>query len=193
MNMQAMTIWASCSACLKRVNELHKVGKKDRQRSLTPPENAAIIPAVLGIELEETKKTRQVVGLQFAVTLTVACAALFKGGDLQLALAVLSGGSVSVANGVLLAWRLSRSSSCSVNEAHPLDVQHRFRDAQHQLRRLYFYVAERFLVVATLLALCLLLLKDRQLAVLAGFVSGQLVLIVARVFLNKFKTEIATK
>ena len=160
---------------------------------MTPPENAAIIPAVLGIELEETKKTRQVVGLQIAVTLTVAGAALIKDDGLQLALAVLCGGSVSVANGVLLAWRLSRSSSCSVNEAHSLDVQHQLRDAQHQLRRLYFYVAERFLVVATLLALCLVLLKDRQLAVLAGFVSGQLVLIVARVFLNKFKTEIAIK
>lgn len=160
---------------------------------MTPPENAAIIPAVLGTELEETKKTRQVVGLQIAVTLTVAGAALIKDGGLQLALAVLCGGSVSVANGVLLAWRLSRSSSCSVNEAHSPDVQHQLRDAQHQLRRLYFYVAERFLVVATLLALCLVLLKDRQLAVLAGFVSGQLVLIVARVFLNKFKTEIAIK
>jgi small-conductance mechanosensitive channel len=164
---------------------LSETGSGNDQQSLTPPENAAIIPALLDVEAEETKKTRQVVWLQIAVTLTVAVIAYITGGS-QLALAVFSGGSVSIANGILLAWRLSRSSSCSVNEAHPLDAQQRLGDAQHQLRRLYFYVAERFFVVAALLGMCLVVLKLPQLAVLAGFTLGQVVLMAARVLINKF-------
>jgi ATP synthase protein I len=165
---------------------LRETGTENQQQSLTPPENAAIIPAVLGVEAEEIKRTRQVVCLQIVVALAIAGVAYSTEGGPQAALAVLSGASVSVANGMLLAWRMSRSSSGSVNEAHPLD-------AQHQLRRLQFYAAERFLVVAALLGLCLAALKLPQPAVLAGFVTGQAVLMAARVILNKFKTEIVTR
>lgn len=166
---------------------MRKVGTENRQQSLTPPENAAIIPAVLDVEVEEIKKTRQVVGLQMVVTLTITGVAYSTGSGTQLALAVLSGGSVSVINGLLLAWRLSRSASCAVNAVH------QSLDAQHQLRRLYFYAAERFLVVVALLAFCMAALKLPSPAVLAGFVMGQAVLMAARIFLNKFKTEIVTK
>jgi hypothetical protein len=166
---------------------VREVGTENQQQSLTPPENAAIIPAVLDVEVEEIKKTRQVVGLQMAVTLAVTGVAYSTGGGPQLALAVLSGGSVSIINGVLLAWRLSRSVSCTVNEAH------QSLDAQLQLRRLYFYAAERFLVVVALLGLCMAALKLPSPAVLAGFVMGQAVMMLARIFLNKFKTEIVTK
>lgn len=166
---------------------MREIGTENQQQSLTPPENAAIIPAVLDVEVEEIKKTRQVVGLQMVVTLAVAGVAYSTGSGPQLVLAVLGGGSVSVINGVLLAWRLSRSASCAVNEAH------QSLDAQHQLKRLYFYAAERFLVIVALLGLCMAALKLQSSAVLAGFVMGQTVLMVARIFLNKFKTEIATK
>ncbi len=166
---------------------MREVGTEHQQQSLTPPGNATIIPAVLDVEVEEIKKTRQVVGLQIVVTLVVSGVAYSTGSGPQLALAVLSGGSVSVINGVLLAWRLSRSASCAAKEAH------QSLDAQNQLRRLYFYAAERFLVVVALLGLCMAALKLPSPAVLAGFVMGQAVLLVARIFLNKFKTEIVTK
>ena len=166
---------------------MREIGTENQQQSLTPPGNTAIIPAVLDVEVEEIKKARQVAGLQMAVTLTVAGIVYSTGSGPQLALAMLSGGSVSVINGVLLAWRLSRSASCVAKEAH------QSLDAQHQLRRLYFYAAERFLVVVALLALCIAALKLPAPAVLAGFVIGQAVLMVARIFLNKFKTEIVTK
>lgn len=166
---------------------MREVGPEKQQQSLTPPRNAAIIPAVLDVEAEEIKKTRQVVGLQIVVTLAVTGVVYSTGSGPQLALALLSGGSVSVINGVLLAWRLSRSASCAANEAH------QSVDAQLQLRRLYFYAAERFLVVVALLGLCMAALKLPSPAVLAGFVMGQTILMAARIFLNKFKTEIVTK
>ena len=166
---------------------MREAGTEHQQQSLTPPGNAAIIPAVLDVEVEEIKKTRQVVGLQIVVTLVVTAVAYSTGSGPQLALAVLSGGGVSVINGVLLAWRLSRSASCAAKKAH------QSLDAQHQLRRLYFYAAERFLVVVALLGLCMAVLKLPSPGVLAGFVIGQAVLMAARIFLNKFKTEIVTK
>lgn len=158
---------------------MREVGTEQQQQSLTLPENAAIIPAVLDVEVEEIKKTRQVVGLQIVATLVVTGVVYGTGSSPQLALAVLSGGGVSVINGVMLAWRLSRSASCAAKEAH------QSLNAQHQLRRLYFYAAERFLVVVALLGLCMAALKLPLPAVLAGFVMGQAVLMTARIFLNK--------
>ena len=96
-------------------------------------------------------------------------------GTPQFALAVLSGGGVSVVNGALLAWRMSRAALSSVQNAH------------HQLRLMYFYAAERFLVVVALLGLCMAVLKLTPLAVLGGFVMGQAALLAARLFLIRFK------
>jgi hypothetical protein len=151
------------------------------QQSLTPPVNAAIIAALFDAEAKEKKLVRQVIGLQMVVTLAVATIAYGMEETPQFVLAVLSGGGVSVINGTLLAWRMSRAALSSVQDAH------------HQLKIIYFYAAERFLVVVVLLGLCLTALKLSPLALLGGFVMGQAVLSVGRLFLNCFKTEIVIK
>ncbi len=145
-----------------------------QQQSLTPPLNAAIIAALFDAEAKEKRLVRLVIGLQMMVTLVVATIALGMEETPQFILAVLSGGGVSVINGALLAWRMSRAALSPVQDAH------------HQLKTMYFYAAERFLVVVALLGLCLTVLKLSPSAVLGGFVMGQAVLLAARLFLNKF-------
>jgi len=142
------------------------------QQCLTPPENAAIIAALLDVEAKEKKLARQVIVLQIAATLIGASIAYGIKGSPQFAIAVLSGGAVSIVNAVLLAWRMARSALHPAHEAH------------HQLRLLYLYAAERFLVVVTLLCLCLAM-KLPPLAVLGGFVIGQAMLLAGRLILNR--------
>lgn len=96
-------------------------------------------------------------------------------GTPQAAIAVLSGGGISVLNGALLTWRISRAALSPVHDAH------------HQLRLMYLYTVERFMVVIALLGLCLAALKLTPLAVVSGFITGQAVLMATRIFLNKFK------
>jgi ATP synthase protein I len=160
---------------------LSKNVSEAQQQCLTPPGNAAIIAALFDIEAKEKKLALQVVGAQMVVTLIVAGMAYGMNGAPKLALAVLSGGGVSVVNGALLAWRMSRAALTSVQNAH------------HQLRLMYFYAAERFLVVVVLLCLCMAVMKLSPLAVLSGFVMGQTALLTARLFLRSIKTEIVTK
>lgn len=148
---------------------------EEPQQGLTPPENAAIIAALFDVVAKEKKLARQVLGMQMVVTLVVATIAYGMKGTPQFALAVLSGGGVSVVNGAMLAWRMSRAALSSVQNAH------------HQLRLMYFYAAERFLVVVVLLGLCMVALKLSPLALLGGFVMGQAVLLAARLFLIRFK------
>jgi ATP synthase protein I len=152
-----------------------------QQQCLTPPENAAIIAAPFDVEAKEKKIARQVVLLQMVVTLIGASIAYSIKGTPQFAIAVLSGGGISVVNGALLAWRMVRAALHPAHEAH------------HQLRLMYFYAAERFLVVVVLLCLCFAVLKLSPLALLGGFVMGQAVLPMGRLFLSGFKTEIVTK
>jgi hypothetical protein len=140
--------------------------------------SATIIASLFAVDASEKRLARRVVGLQLAVTLIVTGIAYGLNGALPFALAVLSGGLVSVLNGALLAWRMSRAALHSAHEAHPGDVH-------HQLRLLYYYAAERFMVVAALLGLCLVALKLSPLAVLGGFVAGQAALLAARLFLNR--------
>jgi ATP synthase protein I len=154
----------------KNVGEIH-------QQCLTPPENAAIIAALFDVEAEEKKIARQIIMLQIVVTLIGASIAYSMKGTPQFAIAVLSGGGISVLNGALLAWRMTRETLHPAPEAH------------HQLRLLYFYAAERFLVVVVLLCLCIAVLKLLPLALLGGFVMGQAVLPAGRLFLSRFKTE----
>ena len=143
-----------------------------QQRCLTPQENAAIIAALFDAEIKEKKLARTVAVLQLAVALVVSGVTYGMGKTPQYAIAVLSGGMVSVLNGALLAWRMSRAASVSAHDAHL------------QLRLLYFYATERFLVVVALLALCMAVLKLSPLAVLGGFVFGQAVLLSARLLLR---------
>ena len=148
-----------------------------RQRSLTLPPNAAIIAGLFDAEIQEKRLARKVLGLQIAVILVAAgVLACSPERAPQYALAVLGGGGVSVLNGALLAWRMSRA---ALNPNH---------DAHQQLRLLYFYAAERFLAVVASLGVCLVVLKLLPLAVLGGFVLGQAVLMLARLLL-KIKTE----
>jgi ATP synthase protein I len=150
----------------KNVGEIH-------QQCLTPPENAAIIAALFDVEAEEKKIARQIIMLQIVVTLIGASIAYSMKGTPQFAIAVLSGGGISVLNGALLAWRMTRETLHPAPEA--------------QLRLLYFYAAERFLVVVALLGLCIAVLKLLPLALLGGFVMGQAVLPAGRLFLSRFK------
>jgi len=81
--------------------------------------------------------------------------------------AVWYGGAVALANGLFLVWRMRQ------------DVAQPSRDAHRHLRSFYRSSLERFFLVALLLAGGLGLLKLLPLAVLSGFVLGQLTLIVA--------------
>jgi hypothetical protein len=66
-----------------------------RQESLTPPLNAAIIPALFKAEVQEKKLARKVVGLQILIILAAAGVVYGWEGSPQYAIAVLGGGSVS--------------------------------------------------------------------------------------------------
>ena len=85
---------------------------------------------------------------------------------------MLGGGGISVLNGALLAWRMTRVAMYPAQDAHL------------QLRLMYFYAAERFLVVVVLLGISLEMLKLSPLGVLSGFVLGQTVLLTARLLLK---------
>jgi len=150
------------------------VGDESTQ-CLTPPENAAIIAKLFKVEAKEKKIARQVLRLQIMTTLIFAGIAYGLEGTPQFSLAVLSGGGISVVNGALLAWRMSRAALTSVQNAH------------HQLRLMYFYAAERFLVVTVLLGFFMAVMKLLPLALLSGFVVGQAVLLIARLFLIRTK------
>jgi ATP synthase protein I len=97
-------------------------------------------------------------------------------GSPQYAIAVFGGGGVSVLNGALLAWRMSRAALYPVQDAH------------QQLRLMYYCAVERFLAVVISLGICMTVLKLLPLGVLSGFVLGQSVLLAARLLL-KIKTE----
>jgi len=146
-----------------------------QQQCLTPPENAAIIPALLDVEAKERKIARQVILLQMLATLFGASIAYSIKGPPQFAIAVLSGGGISIVNGVLLAWRMVRAATHPAHEAH------------HQLRLMYFYATERFLVVVALLCLSIVVLKLSPLALLGGFVMGQAVFLAGRFILSSFR------
>jgi len=151
-------------------------GKQERQ-SLTPPLNAAIIATLLIAEEQEKRLACKVIGFQALFTLLATGIAAFSWkSSPQYAIAVLGGGGVSVLNGAMLAWRMTR---VALHPSH---------DAHQQLRLMYFYATERFLAVVALLGTCLAVLKLWPIAVLSGFVLGQAVLLVARLIL-KIKTE----
>jgi len=143
-----------------------------QQQCLTPPENAAIIPPLLHVEAKERKIAHLVNLLQMAVTLFAASIAFSIKDTPQLAIAVLGGGGISVVNGALLAWRMVRAASHPAHEAH------------QQLRLMYLYAAERFMVVIVLLCMCMIVLKLSPLALLGGFVIGQAVLLAGRLILS---------
>ena len=145
------------------------------QDSLTPQPNAAIIRALSKAVAEEKQQIRRVTGFQIVATVVAGSIAYAIETTPQFVAAVLIGGGVSVLNGAMMAWRMSRANQRSAHDAHL------------QLRLMYFYAAERFLVVVVLLGLCMAALKLSPLALLGGFVMGQAVLLAARLFLIRFK------
>ena len=148
---------------------------EEPQERLTPPLNAAIIAALQEAEVQEKQQIRRVTWVQLFVAIIAGSAALGVGATPQLAIAVLIGGGVSVLNGAMMAWRMSRANQRSAHDAHL------------QLRLMYFYAAERFFLVVVSLGLAMAILK-LPLAVMSGFVLGQASLLVARLFL-RIKTE----
>ena len=132
------------------------------------------------IESQEKKLARLVVVVQIVTTVLIAGVSYASKGSPQLAVSVLCGGGISVINGALLAWRMSQRMSQRTSGPALTSVQ----NVHHQLRLMYFYAAERFLVVVVLL--CFAVLKLLPLAVLSGFVAGQAVLLIARLLLNKY-------
>lgn len=84
-----------------------------------------------------------------------------------IALSVVYGSGVALANTLLLMWRLGRSARRAPT------------DANRQLQMFYLSSVERFLVVATLLVAGMTALGLSPLAVVAGFVLGQLTLLIA--------------
>ena len=148
---------------------------EEPQERLTPPLNAAIIAALQEAEVQEKQQIRRVTWVQLIVAIIAGSAALGVGASPQLAIAVLIGGGVSVLNGAMMAWRMSRANQRSAHDAHL------------QLRLMYFYAAERFFLVVVSLGLAMAILK-LPLAVMSGFVLGQASLLVARLFL-RIKTE----
>jgi ATP synthase protein I len=171
-----MIIWKNCSVASEKVANSGVSEENTDRESLTPPLNAGIIRALFKAEVQEKKLARKVVGLQILAILAAAGVVYGWKGSPQYAIAVLGGGSVSVLNGALLAWRMSRAALHSSHDAHL------------QLRLMYFYAAERFLAVVALLAICLAVLKFSPLAILGGFVLGQAVHLTGRLFLM-IKTE----
>jgi len=149
---------------------------KSEQDSLTPRENAAIIPPLFKAEEQEQITARHVVMLQLLITASIAGLVYGWKSSPQGAIAVLIGGGVSILNGVLLAWRMSRARKQTIHDAH------------QQLRLMYFYAAERFMAVVVLLGLALVMHKDSPLLIIGGFVLGQATLLAARSLL-KIRTE----
>ncbi|MDD5056914.1 MAG: ATP synthase subunit I [Sideroxydans sp.] len=133
----------------------------DAQQGLTHKINAAMMPPLFNADVQENQIARKVIGLQLLVTLAATGAAYSWEGTLQYAIPVLAGGGVSVLNGALLVWRMTRASLRPTHGAH------------QQLKLMYFYAAERFVAVIALLGICLVVFKFSPLAVLSGFVLGQ--------------------
>jgi hypothetical protein len=151
-------------------------GDEDRE-SLTPPLNAAIIAVLLKAEEKEKKLAIKVLWLQTIVALiATGITAHFCNKSQQVAIAVMCGGGVSILNGAMLAWRMAQNVLFTNHNSH------------QQLRLLYFYAIERFLIVVMMLGICLKAIKLSPLAVLSGFVLGQTVLLIARLIL-KIKIE----
>jgi F0F1-type ATP synthase assembly protein I len=109
-----------------------------------------------------------------AIVLVVAAlsAYLWRGGSA--AQAAGFGAAIAFINVLLLNWRLQQGKR----------PQH--ADPQRHLRGIYFSAIERLLVVATLLALGLGVLKLMPAALLVAFIAGQLAWIVAGSLSRKY-------
>lgn len=144
---------------------------------LTHDENKAIIAQFAARETDECEQNaaQWVLRVQVIVTLIVCLIIFIFKQEVSLVLAVLCGGGASIVNILMLAWRMRKSSAQVTLDAHI------------QLRLLYYYAAERFLVVVMALAVCIMVLKLSPLYVICGFLVGQVALIATRLVLTRSK------
>jgi uncharacterized oligopeptide transporter (OPT) family protein len=103
----------------------------------------------------------RIIGLQAGIVVVSALLAAWV-LDVPAALALAYGGAVATANVALLFWRWWQGK----------DVFH--CDTQRHVRTFFRSSLERFFVVGILLAVGFLLLKLKPIALVAGFVVGQL-------------------
>lgn len=111
---------------------------------------------------------RRIGFFQFVVAVTGAAISFFFFGEAA-ARAVFFGGAVALANSLLLAWRMHIG---ALRPGH---------SPGQELARLVRSSVERFLMVALLIAAGLGWLKLMPAALLAGFVLGQLTLVVSAI------------
>ena len=88
----------------------------------------------------------------------------------QFAIAVLIGGVVSALNAGLIAFRMH----CAIKT----------ENAQKQLTQMYYYAAERFLSVSAALGISIVVLRINPIALLCGFILGQIVMVASQLFMN---------
>lgn len=116
---------------------------------------------------------RNILITQAIVVIVAALSAyLWRGGSA--AQAALFGAMVAFVNVLLLSWRMQQGK----RPAHA--------DPQRHLRSIYFSAIERLLMVGTLLALGLGVLKLMPAALLMAFIAGQLAWIVAGSLSRKY-------
>ena len=115
----------------------------------------------------------RIVMLQVAIAVAATAAAYFYSHSWSVASANLWGAITAVLNGVLLVSGLSRAEKVKSYQPH------------HLLRAMYRISMERFFVVILLFAIAMGGLKLSAVAVLCGFVTGQVALILARILMIK--------
>lgn len=116
---------------------------------------------------------RWALGLQVGVSVISALVAVFWLGGLGTGMAVAYGGAVALVNAALLLWRWYQGSD-------------RFHcDAGRHVQAFFRSSIERFFVVGILLAVGFQVLELEPLALLAGFVVGQLAWMVASLTLRE--------
>lgn len=108
---------------------------------------------------------RSIVRMQAAVAVAVAAIGLVVGGG-EMAKAAFFGASVALLNTLLMIWRMRRAERQAQPEAH------------RQLRSLYVSGIERFVAVVAALAIGLKALQLHPLALLVGFIAGQMIWII---------------
>lgn len=117
------------------------------------------------------RRVRRVLLLQAALG-AAAMIAVFPFGGAQASLAALYGASVSLVNAGLIAWHIRRGGRSSRG------------DASRELRAILAAGVQRLAVVAALLAAGFGILGLMPLALLAGFVAGQLGLLLSGLLSN---------
>lgn len=139
--------------------------------SLTPQTNAVIIATLGKAAVQEKKQITGLIAVQLIFACAVTATVLAFGATPEFSIAVWCGGGVSALNSVMLAWRTSRAN------------KHDSLEATLELRLLYFYAMERFLSIVVMLGLVMAATRQPP-AVLVGFVSGQAIMLLTRLFLQ---------